>query len=206
LNLGFSGVTPFEVFARDDLMGVFDERLTQAGLSVLVICFLIAVGFAATQNFENFSIDSKFHNLITIALFIGLWPSIVDGIGVLVQYLNGLLLSVFELEEVRHFSDASSYLVGICLSDRLPSGWITTVLVKIVAFLFLIGKFFLEWVYWLLLIGFKLLGPLILGRAILSQELSVVKNLISEVTILHLWQTTFVLLIGFVSLVGKGDL
>jgi len=50
------------------------------------------------------------------------------------------------------------------------------------------------------------LGPLILGRAILAQDLSVVKALLAEVTILQLWQTTFVLLIGFVSLVGKGSL
>ncbi len=206
MNFSFSGITPFEVFSAKGLTAVVDARLTQAGLSLLVICFLIALGFAALDRFENFALDSKVYNLITIALFIGAWPALVDGIGSLVHLGNGILISVFELEEVRHFSDASSYLVGLCLSERLPSGWVTTVLVKIVAFLFLVGKSFLEWVYLLLLLGFKLLGPLILGRAILSQDLSVVKSLLSEVAILQLWQTTFVLLIGFVSHVGKGTL
>lgn len=202
--MNLAGITPFEVFSTSGMLAEFDARLTQAGLGLLVICFLIALGFAALDRFENFALDSKVYNLFTITLFIGVWPAIVDGIGALVHLGNGALVQIFDLEEVRHFSDASSYLVGLILSERLPSGWVTTVLVKIVAFLFLVGKFFLEWVYLLLLLGFKVLGPLILGRAILSQDLSVVKSLISEVTILQLWQTTFVLLIGFVSLVGKG--
>lgn len=206
MNFSFSGIQPFEVFSSNALLEAFDIRLTQAGLSLLVICFLIALGFAALDRFENFSLDSKVYNVFCIALFIGAWPALVDSIGSIVQLGNGLLIKVFELEEVRHFSDASSYLVGLCLSDKLPGGWVTTVLVKVVAFLFLVGKFFLEWVYLLLLLSFKLLGPLILGRAILSHDLSVVKSLLSEVTVLHLWQTTFVLLIGFVSLVGKAAL
>ncbi|PIR23413.1 MAG: hypothetical protein COV44_02920 [Deltaproteobacteria bacterium CG11_big_fil_rev_8_21_14_0_20_45_16] len=206
MSFSFTGILPFEVFSGNDLLSAVDARLTQAGISLLIICFLVALGFAALNRFENFAIDSKIYDLIVIALFIGAWPLLIDCIGSLVQFGNGILIRVFGLEEVRHFGDASSYLVGMCLSDRLPSGWVTTVLVKVVAFLFLIGKFFLEWVYLLLLLGFKLLGPLILGRAILAQDLSVVKALLAEVTILQLWQTTFVLLIGFVSLVGKGSL
>jgi len=197
---------PFKVFPTEGLLRNIDVGITHAGLTVLAICFLIALACAALDRFQNFSLDSKVQNLFVLAFAVGLWPLLMDSIGGLVDLLNGFLIRILGVEDLQHIDDAGAYLAGVILDGKFPSGIFTSILVKIVSFIFIVAKQFLHWIFLIFYFGFKILGPLIIGRCILSNDLTAFKALLSEVSILYLWQTTFVLLIGFVSLIGRGGI
>lgn len=79
-------------------------------------------------------------------------------------------------------------------------------LAKILAYGLDLARLFLYYLFVLWFFFYKLMGPFILARGVLSDNLSVLKELLTEVCILLLWQTTFVFLLGFFSLAMKGEI
>jgi len=188
-----------EVFPIDGVLKDFDARLNQAAFTILVLLFLVSLGIYALNRFENFALDSKVYAFIVFAVLIGLWPHIIHGIKGLVDALNTFLIT-------RVFSDefgtwrGREMLGGLVWSRiHLNAGIFDSVLKVLsilLTFLLDVGQYFLYAFFLIFFFFFKIFGPFVLARGILSEDFSVFRQLLREVTLLFLWQTTFIILVG----------
>lgn len=188
-----------EVFPLEGVFRSFDGRINQAALSILVLLFLVSLGFYALNRFENFALDSKIYIFICLAVLIGLWPHIITGIKSLIDALNTFLISTVFRDEFGAWKGREMLGPLIWKKIHLETGIFDSVL-KILAVLltfFLdVGQYFLYLFFLIFFFFFKIFGPLVLARGILAEDFSVFQQLLREVTLLFLWQTTFVILVG----------
>jgi hypothetical protein len=70
------------------------------------------------------------------------------------------------------------------------------VLSILLTFLLDVGQYFLYAFFLIFFFFFKIFGPFVLARGILSEDFSVFRQLLREVMLLFLWQTTFIILVG----------
>jgi len=188
-----------EVFPLDGLFRDFDVRINQAALAVLVLLFLISVGLYALNRFENFALDSKVYSFITIAVLIGLWPPTVQGIKSLVDTLNTFLITSVFHDEFGVWKGREMLGPLVWSRIHLEAGIfdsILKILAVLLTFLLDVGQYFLYAFFLIFFFFFKIFGPFVLARGILSEDFSVFKQLLREVTLLFLWQTTFIILVG----------
>ena len=188
-----------EVFPLEGVFRDFDLRLNQAALSVLALLFLICLGLYALNRFENFALDSKVYSFITIAVLIGLWPHIVSGIKGLVDALNTFLITQVFRDEFGVWKGREMLGPLIWSKIHLETGIFDSVL-KILAilltFMLDVGHYFLYAFFLVFFFFFKIFGPFVLARGIFSEDFLVFKELLRELSLLFLWQTTFVVLVG----------
>lgn len=188
-----------EVFPIDGIFKDFDLRLNQAAFIILVLLFLVSVGLYALNRFENFTLDSKVYSFIVFAVLIGLWPHIIGGIKSLVDALNTFLIKSVFADQFGIWQGRET-LGGLVWSRiHLKVGIFDSVL-KILSilltFLLDVGQYFLYAFFLIFFFFFKIFGPFVLARGVLSEDFSVFRQLIREVSLLFLWQTTFIILVG----------
>lgn len=188
-----------EVFPIEGIFKGFDVRLNQAALGILVLLFLVSVGLYALNRFENFALDSKVYSFVVFAVLIGTWPHILGGIKSVVDALNTFLITHVFADEFGVWTGRE--MLGRLVWSRvhLNAGIFDSVL-KILAvlltFLMDVGQYFLYAFFLIFFFFFKIFGPFVLARGILSEDFSVFRQLLREVSLLFLWQTTFVILVG----------
>ncbi len=188
-----------EVFPISGVFRDFDLRVNQVALSILVLLFLVSLGLYALNRFENFALDSKVYAFITFAVLIGLWPHIVNGIKGVVDALNTFLVTSVFRDEFGTWKGRE--MLGPLVWERihLKTGIFDSVL-KILSvlltFLLDVGQYFLYAFFLIFFFFFKIFGPFVLARGILAEDFSVFQQLLREVTLLFLWQTTFIILVG----------
>lgn len=188
-----------EVFPLEGIIRDFDVRINQAALAILVLLFLVSVGLYALNRFENFALDSKVYAFIVFAVLIGLWPQIITGIKSVVDALNTFLIQSVFADEFGLWRGRE--MLGPMVWERihLKTGIFDSVL-KILAvlltFLLDVGQYFLYAFFLIFFFFFKIFGPFVLARGVLSEDFSIFQQLLREVTLLFLWQTTFIILVG----------
>ncbi len=198
-----------EVFPIQGVLLNFDARINQAALAVLVLLFLISLGLYALNRFENLFLDSKIYNFVVIALLIGLWPHIVTGIKSLVDSLNTYLITSIFRDEFGVWKGREAIGPMIWQRIHLQTGIFDSVL-KILGilltFLLDVGQYFLYLFFLIFFFFFKIFGPFVLARGILSDDFSVFQHLLKEISILFLWQTSFIVLVGVFLMAFGGKL
>jgi hypothetical protein len=194
--MGNSFLGPVRVFEFEGVFKDLDASLSRGALLVLVLCFLISLAIAAAQRFENFHLDVKIYNLLGFALAIGLWPQIMDGIGGLVDVMNGIALRSFGIHE-HNLQDLGNLLWKVIQNHQIGDHWFLDLVMRLIAFLLHTARYVLHGLFLVFYFFFKFFGPFVLARGILSEDFSVFKQLLAEVTVLFLWQTTFVFIVGF---------
>jgi len=193
-----------EVFPIIGNAEILDKSLNSAALVVLVLLFLIGFGFFAINRFDGFQPETQLNHLIVLAIFIGLWPQVMSGIKELVDGFNTYLIqSVFGLNWTG-FEAIGSIVWEKVKFEGVVEDYLFSSLAKILAYALDVARLLLYYLFVLFYFFFKIIGPFILARGVLSQEFNTLKELLSEVSILFLWQTTFVFLLGFFSWSMKG--
>ena len=193
-----------EVFPIIGNAELLDKSLNDAALIILVLLFLIGLGFFALNRFEGFNPESQVNQFLVLAVFIGLWPQVMTGIKELVDGFNTYLIeSVFNLNWTG-FEAIGSIVWEKVKFDGLIEDYLFGGLAKILAYALDVARLLLYYLFVLFYFFFKILGPFILSRGVLAQDFNTLKELLSEVSILFLWQTTFVFLLGFFSWSMKG--
>jgi hypothetical protein len=191
--------TMIEVFPIDGILKDFDARLNQAALMILVLLFLVSLGLYALNRFENFVIDSKIYSLIVFAVLIGLWPHILQGIKSLVDALNTFLITSVFANEFGIWRGRET-LGGLVWSRISLNVGIFDSVLKILSvlltFLLDVAQYFLYAFFLVFFFFFKIFGPFVLARGVLSEDFSVFRQMLREVSLLFLWQTTFIILVG----------
>ncbi len=188
-----------EVFPIDGVLKDFDTRINQAALTVLVLLFLISLGLYALNRFENFALDTKVYAFVVSAALIGIWPHMIEGIKAMVDALNTFLITRVFADEFGVWR-GREMLGGLVWSRiHLNVGIFDSVLKVLsilLTFLLDVGQYFLYAFFLVFFFFFKIFGPFVLARGILSDDFSVFRQLLREVTLLFLWQTTFIILVG----------
>jgi len=193
-----------EVFPLSNTFGSLDSNLNQVAIYVLVLMFLISIGFYALNRFEGFNPESRVNQFIIFGVFIGLWPQVMTGMKELVDSFNGFLL-----KDVFHIQWQGFETIGSVIWERvrIENGYVDLFfngLSKCLAYALDVARLLLYYLFAFWFFFYKTLGPFVIARGILADDFSVLKDLLGEVSILLLWQTTFVLLLGFFSLSMKG--
>lgn len=178
------------VFGLDDKW--FDElssALIQPALFLLALMLVVSIGIMVLKRFEGVQLTRKLWNIPILILAVTLWPSLIIALKDLIDTFNTFLVyDVFKMKwngftfpEYEEYNNVLSWTFQ-SLARVLPliAYWV------MYAF-FLIFFFFLA-----------ILGPLVLSKGILFDEIDTILELIKEITILLLWQTTIITLVGFI--------
>lgn len=195
-----------EVFPLIGVASSIDGALNQVALYLLILMFFISIGFYAFNRFEGFVPEARLNQLVILGVFIGLWPQVMTGIKEIVDSFNSYLL-----RDVFNISWTGFEAIGSLVWEKVKfdyqfTDWLFNGIAKILAYALDVARLLLYYLFVFWFFFYKTLGPIVLARGILADDFSVLKDLLSEVSILFLWQTTFVLLLGFFSLSMKGAL
>lgn len=195
-----------EVFPLIGMARELDQNINRAAIYLLVLLFFISIGLFALKRFEGFDAEGRINQFIVLGVFIGLWPQVMHGMKELVDAFNTFLIrEVFALDWTGFEAIGNLIWEKVKFETRITDILFSS-LAKILAYGLDLARLFLYYLFVLWFFFYKLMGPFILARGVLSDNLSVLKELLTEVCILLLWQTTFVFLLGFFSLAMKGEI
>lgn len=193
-----------EVFPIVGAGKMIDNVLNEVAFILLIFLFLVSLGFFALNRMDGFNPETKVNQVVVFAVMIGLWPQVMSGLKELVDSLNSYLIrNVFDINWTGFEA------IGSIVWEKVKfNNWVGDLLfssiAKILVYLLDVARLLLYYLFVLFFFFYKILGPFILARGVLTDDFQVLKGLLSEVSILFLWQTTFVLLLGFFSWSMKG--
>ena len=154
---------------------------------IMGLLLIISVGLMALRRFEDVNFERKLWGVPILLLAVFAWPSIVLSIKSVVDTFNEFLcVSVFHLKwEGFGFAKPAGFSIG----------WSVTALAKLLPNLayWIIYSFYTIFVFF-----YGALGTFIVAKGILRDEIEGLLELVGEITILFLWQTTLVILVAFV--------
>lgn len=157
--------------------------------SLLTLLLIVSIGVAALKRFEDIELERKVWNIPVVIVLIAAWPGVVIGLKNLVDTFNTFLArSVFGIEWAGFGFQAPR-------SWREVIGWPVEGIIRIWPLLayWIIYAFYLVFFFF-----FAVLGPLILAKGVLHDEIETFIELVREITLLFLWQTMVIVLVGFI--------
>lgn len=188
---GLVSVFPLNTAAfgvRADWFQTFATRFEHPAFLLLILCLVLSIGIAVLKRFEDMDWDKKFWNipvLISIVLF---WPAFILGAKELIDVFDTYLIrDVFGINWVG-FGYPNLESVGDVVT--LPIEGLTRLLPNLAYWI--IYSFFIVYFFF-----YTVLGPLLLAKGMLTDEIDGFMELCKEVIVLLLWQTTTVILVGF---------
>jgi hypothetical protein len=189
-----------EVFPLNDYFLHVSEKLVPVATPLLILFFMMSIGIFALRAFEGMQLESKVFHFVVSAILIGMWPQLLMGLKTLVDGLNTILIqSIFGMD----WKDG----VGASLSEQLASNFdfgadFWNYHLRVIHFFLMLGVIASrQIIYWLFVVFFffyAALGPLVIARGVFADELGVFLELIKEITVLLLWQATYVAVVGLV--------
>ena len=169
-----------------DWFDVYAPKLIQPSFLLMVLLLMISIGILALKRFEHALLEKRLWNIPIIIVIVSFWPHIILSTKNLVDIFNTFLIrDIFQIEwsgfgfpEVDLGSSILEFLIR-----GLPNlaYWI------IYAF-YMIYFFF-----------FAVLGPFVLAKGILSDEIENFLDVIKEIAVLFLWQTTLAILVAIIA-------
>lgn len=167
----------------------YTTRLTEPSFLVMVFMIVLAIGIMTIKRFEDSDIESKLWGIPILILAVTFWPLLVLGLKGLVDTFNTFLIrDVFQI-------DWQGFSFPQPQSAFDVPGWSAEALVRLapnVAY-WVIYAFFIVMFFF-----FASLGPFLLAKGILFDEVGTLLDLIKEIIVLFLWQTTVVILVAFI--------
>lgn len=195
-----------EVFPLPYFASQVDGALNEAAFYLLVLLLLVSIGMFALQRLDGFNPESKLNQIVVFTIFISLWPQVMMGMKEIVDGFNTFLIrQVFQIQWSGFEAIGSMVWEKVEFEDWIGDAVFNT-LGKLLAYVLDVARLLLYYLFVLWFFFYKMMGPFILARGVLSHDLSVLKDLLSEVSVLFLWQTTFVFLLGFFGLAMKGGI
>lgn len=174
---------------RPDWFYAFTPKMIAPAYLLLTLLLIVWIGILALQRFENPDFEKKLWNLPVIIIAILFWSALVLGLKELVDSFNTFLVgNVFGISWVGFgFPEIGSF-------DNVFA-WPTEGLAR---FLPNLAYWVIYAFYIIFFFFYAVLGPLVLARGVLFDEVETLLELIKELTILLLWQTTMVIVVAFV--------
>lgn len=156
---------------------------------VMILLLVISIGIMALKRFENQSLDKKLWNLPVVLTVLSMWPILVLGLKKLIDSFNTFLVyDVFKMT-----------WNGFGFPELTSMGNIFGWTGKAIATLLPITAYWLVYSFYLIFFFFyAVLGPFVLAKGILYDEVEAFFDLMKELVLLFLWQTTLIILVGFI--------
>lgn len=185
-------VFPITASAFGMPMGWFESfavKLIRPSYLLAVLFLVVSVGVMVLKRFENSDLEQKLWSAPVILIAISFWPTLVHGIKDLIDSFNTFLVrNVFQVQwESFGFPDLGS------VSNIL--GWSADSVARLLPNLSFWVIYAFYFVYFFF---FAVLGPFVLAKGILLDEIDVFLELVVEIVMLFLWQTTVVILVCIV--------
>ncbi|MCB0356999.1 MAG: hypothetical protein KDD40_08335 [Bdellovibrionales bacterium] len=167
----------------------FSTRLIQPSYLLMVLMIVIFIGIMVLKRFEDVHFAKKLWNIAVVVTVVGFWPVIVIGIKDLVDMFNTfLVIDVFQMSWQGFGFPTMGSVTNIF-------GWSAEGLARLLPNL----SFWIIYSFYMLFVFFYVvLGPFVLAKGILTDEVVTFLDLIKEITNLFLWQTTVVILVALV--------
>ncbi|MCB9024813.1 MAG: hypothetical protein H6625_00720 [Bdellovibrionaceae bacterium] len=192
INVQFVDVFPItsNVFGlRSNWFEVFVPKLIQPTYLLMILMLVISIGIMTLKRFENANLVKKLWNLPIIITLVVIWPFLILGLKDLIDTFNTFIIyDIFQIQWKGFGFPSLGSISNIVawsaegLARLLPdiSYWI-------------IYSFYLVYFFF-----FAVIGPFILAKGILFDEIDAFLEIIKELTLLFLWQTTLAILVAFI--------
>lgn len=166
-------------------------QTTLIGPSILLMTLflVILVGVLTLRQFENANMTKKLWNIPVLLTIVVFWPALVVGLKELVDIFNTfLVVNVFKIPWRGFGFPEMDSISSIVL-------WPTAGLARLLPNLayWIIYAFYLVFFFF-----YAVLGPLVLAKGVLMDEIENFFELVKELVTLLLWQTTMVILVAFI--------
>lgn len=192
LSVQFVDVFPVDtnVFGlRSNWFEIFVPKLIQPTYLLMILMLVISIGIMTLKRFENVNLVKKLWNLPIIITLVVIWPFLILGLKDLIDTFNSFLVyDIFhiqwkgfgfpKLDSITHIIAWSAEGIARVLPDI--SYWI-------------IYSFYLVYFFF-----FSVMGPFILAKGILYDEIGAFLEILKELTLLFLWQTTLIIIVAFI--------
>jgi hypothetical protein len=164
-------------------------KLMHPAYLLMTLLLIISIGIMLLKRFEGHSLEKKLWNLPVIITILAMWPVLVLGLKRLIDSFNTFLVNdIFRIPwdgfGFPHMTSMGNIFgwTGKAIAALLPN----------IAY-WLVYTFYLIFFFF-----FAVLGPFVLAKGILFDEIDAFLDLVKEITILFLWQTTLVIMVGFI--------
>lgn len=174
---------------RADWLTSLVPRLIHPAYLLMAFMLVLWVLFATLKRFEGVDFDKKAWNIPVVVTSIVFWPTIVIGLKLLVDTFNTFLVKeVFKIPwQGFGFPQIKSVPNLLSFPAEALARFLPNLAYWIVYTFFVIFFFF-----------YATLGPLVMAKGILADEIETIMDLVKEVVVLLLWQTTFVIFVAFI--------
>lgn len=190
---------PVEVFEITPMFGQLSDKFEAIAYVLLVLFLIIVIGIHALKTFSSINLETKLYNFLIAIVLISAWPIILFALKDFVDRFNGFL--VHEVFNIKWVGEE-----GIAPLNQLKEAWNnfgnnvftwplkTLNLVAIVALL--VSREVIHGLFLVFFFFLAVLGPLIIAKTTLVDEVDGFIDLIRESITLLLWQTTYVIILG----------
>ncbi len=174
---------------RPDWLPTFASKLIGPAY-ILIILFLVAyVGIMVLKRFEHVDLSSKAWNFPILMVIIAFWPTLVLGLKDLVDTFNTFLVQdIFKIPWNGFGFPSLSSFGALTL---LPSEGLARLLPNLAYWI--IYAFFMIFFFF-----YSVLGPIILAKGVLYDEMESFFALAKELVILLLWQSSLIVIVAFI--------
>lgn len=174
---------------RADWFEIFSPRLVRPSILLAVLFIVIFMGVLALKRFEGADFERKLWNVPVLLTIIIFWPVLVIGLKEIVDTFDTFLVvnvfgipwNGFGFPEFGSISDLAMW----------PSAGIARLLPNLAYWV--IYAFYLVFFFF-----YTVLGPLVLAKGILLDEIENFFEILKELVLLLMWQTTVVILVSFI--------
>lgn len=168
----------------------FVPRFVEPAYLLVAMFIVISIGILTLKRFHGADFEKKVWNIPATIVLIVLWPFLVLELKELVDTFN-----TFLVQDIFHMSWHGVHFPSLGEFNN-PMGWSAELIARFLPEL----AFWVVYGFWIVFFFFfAVLGPFILAKGILFDEIQAFLELLKEITILFLWQTTIVILIGFIN-------
>jgi hypothetical protein len=174
---------------RPDWFEIFSPKLVRPSYLLITLLLVAYVGIEVLKRFEHSDLAKKSWNLPVLFIILAFWPALVWGLKDLVDTFNTYLITeVFRIPwNGFGFPGFPSWGGMVMLPAEGLARLLPNLAYWIVYAFFMIFFFF-----------YSVLGPLILAKGVLFDEMEAFFGLAKEMAILLLWQTSLLVMVAFV--------
>jgi hypothetical protein len=174
---------------RGDWFNTILPKLTHPAYLLAVLLLVASIGIMALKRFENAEFEKKFWNLPVLLAIITFWPALVLGLKELVDTFNTFL--VVDIFRMRWEGFGFPSVATMSSFVTWPAEGLARLLPNLAYWI--VYAFYLMFFFF-----YAVLGPLVLAKGVLFDEMENFLELVKELMMLFLWQTTVIIMVAFI--------
>lgn len=168
---------------------------------LMTLLLVASIAIMTLKRFEDANLEKKLWNIPIIIGAVTIWPMLVFGIKELIDAFNTFLINdIFNLTWSGEFSVSFKETPDVQQSFGWlrPSTWGRELLNTLAVWFLVLTRNLIYAFYVIFLFSLTVLGPFILAKGILSDEIETFIEVIKEIIIIFLWQTAYVIMVGLI--------